>query len=197
MSLSDTATQLRQRADKARSGAEHALERATEGAEIARERATESAEWARERASEAIEAAEPVGGRVMRAVKSLVRVLFSLFLTGPGVLAKVLGILSNLLSGVTERGREIAARVDPPKAERRKRRLAAVGWFAGGFAAGTAAGWVVHSRMNAEEPVDYAAPAPFARANGQSAPSAATSSTSSTASTPPETGEDRDERADA
>ena len=148
------------------SARERLRDRVEPTAELARERA----EVARERASELAEAIEPTRQRVAGAVGPALRTLVRALLMLPSVLAKVVGWLSGVVETLAERGREAAARVEPPKARKRATRLRTAGWVAGGFAAGAATGWIVHARMQARRQEPYA-PAGVPQAPGAPAPS--------------------------
>lgn len=128
-----------------------ARERARSGAEIAKERAGE----ARERAAEAAERLEPTASRVADTAGTYAKRGLGLVAFLPDLLAKVLEVLSGLLSSAAEQGREVAARVEPPKHVRRRRGLRTAGWFGAGFLAGAVAGWVAHARAQAEPEPPY------------------------------------------
>lgn len=150
-----TATALSDRLDPARErigvAAAGARERARTGAEVARERAGE----ARERAAEAAERLEPTASRVADTAGTYAKRGLGLLAFLPDVLSRVLEILSSLLSSAAEQGREVAARVEPPKHVRRRRGLKTAGWFGVGFLAGAVAGWVAHARAQAEPEPPY------------------------------------------
>lgn len=159
MSRTDTATSLTDRFEPAleRAGAvtAEARDRARAGAGIARERASEAASEARERAADVAERLEPTASRVAETTGTVVRRGIASAAVIPDVVGKVLEILSRLLSGLAEQGRGVAARIEPPKAQRRRSRLKIVGWFGAGFVAGTAAGWILHARSQEEPAPPY------------------------------------------
>lgn len=140
-------TKVADRLEPARERLSHAGELAREGAEIARERAREGVEVARERATEVTETLEPTVRRSTAAVSGAARSALAFLTVVPSLLAKLLAVLATLSGGLAERGREVAARVEPPRSERRRSAVRTAAWFAGGFTAGTAAGWVLHARM--------------------------------------------------
>lgn len=125
-------------------------DRAKETAGVARERAAEASELARERATEAAHAVEPVVRTVGDKASSAAKTLLTILLPLPAVLAKVLGLLSNVTGGLVEHGRELADRVEPPAAAKRRSKLRTGLWFLGGFGAGAATGWVLHARTHEE-----------------------------------------------
>jgi hypothetical protein len=67
----------------------------------------------------------------------------------------VLSARSREVTGeLEERGRALAAAVEPPASLRRRRRARTVAWTGGGFALGFAAGWLVHQRSSRPEVTD-------------------------------------------
>lgn len=73
----------------------------------------------------------------------------------PSALAWALGLLAGVLDRLAESGRTVAHRVEPPRAERRRRRLTSAALFAGGFGAGAAVGWIVHRELSdRQDPAD-------------------------------------------
>lgn len=150
-----TATALSDRLEPARErlgvAAIEARERARVGAEVARERAGD----ARERAAEVAERMEPTASRVADTAGTYARRGLGLVALLPDVVSRLLELLSHLLSGLADQGRELAARVEPPKHVRRRRGLKTVGWFGAGFLAGVVAGWVAHARAQQEPEPAY------------------------------------------
>lgn len=128
-----------------------AAEQLVDRLEPTRERLVAAGHDARERAHDAAQALEPhleagtrtvgqVAGRVGRRSAAVAATL-------PGLLSRVLAILSSLLENVAEQGREVAARVEPPRTVKRRSRLRTASWVGGGMAVGFVAGWVAHARM--------------------------------------------------
>ncbi len=154
MLRTDRRPDLADRLEPARERLAHAGDRAREGAEVARDRVAEGAEVARERIAEVAEQVEPTVSRSASAAASAGRSALAVASTLPSLLSKLLGLLSVLSASLAERGREVAARVEPPKAERRRSTLRTAAWFGGGFGVGVAAGWVLHARM--QEPAHEA-----------------------------------------
>lgn len=150
-----TATALSDRIEPARErlgvAATEARERARSGAEVAKERAAE----AKERAAEAAERFEPTASRVADTAGTYAKRGLGLLAFLPDVLSRLLEILSGLLSSAAEQGREVAARVEPPRHVRRRRGLKTAGWFGAGFLAGAVAGWIAHARAQAEPEPPY------------------------------------------
>lgn len=75
----------------------------------------------------------------------------------PGIVARIISAISAFLrlagsrsrevtGDLGDRGRALAASIDPPKNVRRKRRAKTIAWAGGGFAVGFLAGWIVHER---------------------------------------------------
>lgn len=137
MKTSLRTTSQRKDVDELRARAEELADNAREQAEVARLRAEELASVARERASEAGDQARERASEVADSV-------------GPWI-TRLMALLSSVFAGLGERGREVAARVEPPARVRRRRRLATAGWVTGGFLAGAATGWVLHARLR-EQP---------------------------------------------
>ncbi len=131
---------LAEASDVARERLRHRVEPATEAA---RERAAQ----ARERAAELADAIEPARKRITGGAGPALRALVRALLLLPSLLAKVLGAVSRVVESLAERGRDAAARVEPPATRKRRSRLRTAGFVAGGFAAGAATGWMVHARM--------------------------------------------------
>lgn len=150
MSRSGSATNVTDRLEPARERLSSAAERARDGAEVARVRAREGAELARERAAEVAETVEPQARRGAAAVSRAGRTALQAGSLVPGLLSRVLALLATLTGGLAERGREVAARIEPPKTVRRRSKLRTAGWFVAGFGAGAATGWILRART--EEP---------------------------------------------
>lgn len=148
MSRADTATALTDRLEPAR-------ERLGVAATEARERARAGAAEARERASEVAERMEPTTSRVAETAGTAARRGLGLVALLPAVLSRLLELLSDVLSGAAEQGREVASRIEPPKKVRRRRGLKTAGWFGAGFLAGAVAGWVAHARAQQEPEPPY------------------------------------------
>ncbi|MBW3621205.1 MAG: hypothetical protein KY461_13250 [Actinobacteria bacterium] len=146
MSRTDTAHRVADRLEPARDLLAEAGGRAREGAGIARERMADVAE-----------AVEPGARRVSATVAGGARTALSSLSFLPAVLSQVLTLLAGLTGGLAERGREVAARIEPPASVKRRSRLRTLLWFLGGFGAGTATGWVLHARMQ-----EHPAPADLA-----------------------------------
>lgn len=153
MRTTDTASQVLERLgparDRAVAAGHDARAIAQDVAGRAQEAAYEAAAVARERAGELAEAMEPTARQVSDQVNAAARRAVGVASTLPAVLSGVLGVLAKLLGDVAEQGRVLAHRVEPPRSVRRRSRLRAVLWFAGGFAAGAATGWVLHDRLQA------------------------------------------------
>ena len=131
--------------------ADEARERARVGAAAARVRATE----ARERAAEVAERMEPTASRVADTAGTYARRGLGIVALLPDLLSRVLEILSHLMSGLADQGREVASRVEPPRRVRRRRGLKTAGWFGAGFLLGGVAGWVAHARFEQEPEPPY------------------------------------------
>lgn len=143
-----TATALTDRIEPAR-------ERLGVAASEARVRARAGAEEARERAAEVAERMEPTASRVADVAGTAAKRGLGLVALLPDLLSRILEILSRLLSGLADQGREVAARVEPPAHVRRRRGLRTAGWFGTGFLAGALAGWVAHARSQREAQPPY------------------------------------------
>lgn len=122
-------------------------DRAREGADLARDRAREGMGVARERAAEVAETVEPQARRASAAIAGATRGTLASLTVVPGILSKALALLATSTGALAERGREAAARVEPPAAHKRRSKLRTAAWFLGGFGAGAATGWLVHARM--------------------------------------------------
>lgn len=164
--FSEQTTAVADRLEPARERALQARERAAEGAGIARERAAEGLEIARERATEGVEhaseAIQPLWRRVSALVASLVTTVLSLAAAGTGTASRALTAVSSAAGSLAEQGREVADKVEPSKAERRRGKLRSVGLFAGGFAAGAATGYVIKARSESHGPQPSVTGAPGA-----------------------------------
>lgn len=137
----DTSSSARERVELAR-------ERAAAAAEEARRRAEEAASSTRAAAQVSAVRAQELAGRTKERTEGITDSLGGLF-------TQIVAALSTLLSGASDTVRGAAARVAPPTAVRRRRKLRTAAWFAGGFAAGAATGWVLHARLRAEsQPAD-------------------------------------------
>ena len=139
-----TATTLSDRLDPAR-------ERIGAAATEAREKAAE----ARLKAAETAERLEPTASRVADTAGTYAKRGLGLLAFLPDVLSQLLEIVSRLLSSAADQGREVAARVEPPRHVRRRRTLKTAGWFGLGFLAGGVAGWIAHARAQAEPEPPY------------------------------------------
>lgn len=139
--VTEAGDRLRERVEPA---VEVALSRAGEAREVARHRAEE----ARERATEVAKELEPTRRRVAEKAGPTLRTLVGFLAVIPSLLARLFSLASSLSDTLAEQGREVAARVEPPKHVKRSNRLRTAGWAAGGFAAGLATGWVIHSRTH-------------------------------------------------
>lgn len=137
MSGNNRATALRQRLDPTRQ-----LGRL-------RRRAVEQGDGALEEAADQVESVADGIEDAGLAVGDLVRAVLRGVATVPSSLAWLLGGLAGLLDRLAESGREVAHRVEPPRAERRRRRLASAAWFTGGFGLGAAVGWLLHEQLSA------------------------------------------------
>lgn len=132
-----------------------ARERLEEAAGEARQRARVRAAEARDRAAEVAERVEPTAQRVADTAGTVARRGLGLVALLPDFLSRLLEILSHLLSGLAEQGREVAARVEPPKSVRRRRGLRTAGWFGAGFLVGGLAGWIAHARVHEDPEPPY------------------------------------------
>lgn len=157
MSRTDAAHTMAERLEPARERLAEVGDRARDGAEIARERLADAAEAVEPHARE-------VSGKLAAGARTTLGLLSFL----PALLSQVLTVLAGMTGGVAERGRELAHRVEPPASVKRRSRLRTLLWFAGGFGAGTAAGWVLHARMQ-EPPAAAAEPTGGERPYGEAA----------------------------
>lgn len=137
--LRDTVDRASETAADTRARAEELSDAARHRTEAARERAAEVSETVRERAEAAREAAEDARERLDDFVEE-----------ARPLVERILATLAAFLSDLAERGRSAASKVPPPASERRRQRLRTAGWFAGGFTAGLAVGWLAHARFEAK-----------------------------------------------
>ena len=142
-SAAAAAERAREAAEQTRARAAEAAEQTRARAEEARARATAAAETARQRADDVRERAEDVADHTRGWLTDVAETL------GP-LLSRLLQFLSDVFGRLAEGGRQAAARVEAPRSVRRRRRMKAAGWFAGGFTLGALVGWLVHSRMQSE-----------------------------------------------
>lgn len=159
MSRNEPATALADRLEPVRERvgvlSAQARDRAKVGADSARVRAAEAASEARTRASDVVERLDPTTSRVADTASDTVRRGLATVALLPDVVARALTVLSRLLSGLAEQGRGVAARIEPPRAHRRRTRLKTAGWFGAGFLAGTVTGWILHARAREEPAPPY------------------------------------------
>lgn len=136
---------------------EERLEPARDLLTEAGERARDTAEVARDRAADLAEAVEPRARELGAAVGGGARTALGALALLPALVTQLLTFLAGVTGALAERGREVADRIEPPAAAKRRSKLRLALWFLGGFGAGTAAGWVLHARM--QEPPASAEPA--------------------------------------
>lgn len=132
--------------------AQEAAARAREASEPAIERVREVSEPALDRA---IEVGEPVVRRGRDQLVRVLRTIARLAAFVPGLVATVLSALSSGLVRLADRSAEYADVPGPSVRDRRGRRFRTAMWFVGGFAAGTASGYVLNeARHRREDPFD-------------------------------------------
>lgn len=168
----DPVAELRDRAreigDDVQGRAQEAAARAREVSEPAIERVREVSEPALDRAIEVSEPAVRQGrDQLVRALRTIAR--FAAVV--PGLVATALSALSSGLVRLADRSAEYADVPGPSVRDRRGRRLRTALWFVGGFAAGTASGYVLsEARHRREDPLDgpvRAVPDPARSGNDQ------------------------------
>ncbi|MBW3663754.1 MAG: hypothetical protein KY469_11695 [Actinobacteria bacterium] len=155
MTVMEKTRQLRARAeasgDTARDAAEATRDTVTDATGAAAERVRDAAgttaaavrDVAATTAETARELAEEVPGLLARIVAALT------------AFVQVLGSRSREVTGeLEERGRALAASVEPPRGIRRRRRVRTAAWAGGGFALGFAAGWLVRQRAEQRDVTD-------------------------------------------
>lgn len=132
----DGSTALRERLDPTRPAARLQRRAAEQAGEVV-DRATGSADTV-------ASGIEDAGTALGDGLRGLLRAAAAV----PSALAWALGLLAGVLDRLAESGRTVAHHVEPPRAERRRRRLTSAAWFAGGFGAGAAVGWIVHRELS-------------------------------------------------
>lgn len=125
-------------------GADEPLDTVRAPVREATRRAAASAADGLAQLKDAIGALQSLAATVAAVLARMIRLVAAV----PAGAARVLEAVGRTLGDAGERGREIAAVVEPPRSEQRRRRLAAAGIFLGGFATGAAVGWVLHDRLH-------------------------------------------------
>lgn len=169
-----TRSRSRSTADRASEAAAEAIERARDVAgprverareataptvERARDAAAPTVEWAREATAPAVErarevaaptverareASRPALAQLRSAVATILRMAVRVAALLPGFGARVLEAVATLMGRLADTSAQIADVEPPSKVGRRRAGL----WFAGGFVAGAAAGYVAHEYLS-------------------------------------------------
>lgn len=161
-----TRSRSRSTADRASEAAAEAIERARDVAaprvERAREATAPTVEWAREATAPAVararevaaptverarEASRPALAQLRSAIATILRMAVRVAALLPGLGAQVLEAVATLMGRLADTSAQIAHVEPPSKVGRRRAGL----WFAGGFVAGAAAGYVAHEYLSRDD----------------------------------------------